>query len=63
MGANVEGDFGRAPIFHTFALSKDENEVRRQKQIINNLKRKGYEKDDDRPRGNVRDDNECKCTE
>jgi len=27
VGANVEGDFERAPTFHTFALSKDKNKV------------------------------------
>ena len=59
MGANVESDFERAPIFHTFAASNDKNKVWRRKQIINHLKRKGYEKNDVRPRGNVRDDNEC----
>ena len=53
MGVNVESDFERAPILHTFALSKDENPV------LTILKCKGYEKDDDRPRGNVSDDNEC----
>ena len=37
VGANVEGDLERAPKLHTFALSKDENKVRRQKQIINIL--------------------------
>ena len=59
MGVNVESNFERAPIFHTFALSEDKNKVLRQKHSINILKRKGYEKDDDRPRGNVCDDNEC----
>ena len=28
-------------------------------RLLTIYKRKGYEKDDDRPRGNVRDDNEC----
>ena len=59
MGANVESDLEADRIVHTFAVSKDENKVKRQKQIIHNLKRKGYEKDDDRPRGNVRNGDEC----
>jgi len=34
VGANVESDFEADRIVHTFALSKDENKVKRQKQII-----------------------------
>ena len=51
-GVNVESDLERGIFIHTFASSI------RQNRIIH-LKCKGYEKDDDRPRGNVRDDNEC----
>jgi hypothetical protein len=53
MGANVEGGLAAAHILHTFALSKDNN------RLLTNKKEQKYEKDDDRPRGNVCDDNEC----
>jgi hypothetical protein len=48
-----------ALFFIPLQCQKDDSEVRRQEHSINNKKKKRYEKDDDRPRGNVRDDNEC----
>ena len=52
MGGNVESYFEYSPFLHTFA-----SEIRNKKS--NNKKIKKYEKDDFRPRGNVRNDNEC----
>ena len=40
MGANVEGDFEADAFIHTFAMSKDDNEVKRQNKLftIKNVK-------------------------
>ena len=52
IGGNVESDFDDSPFLHTFA---SENKTK----SLTIKKNKKYEKDDFRPRGNVRNDNEC----
>ena len=60
MGANVESVFAGDGYLHTFALSKDDNNVADDRNRVLTIKKsKGYEEDDFRHCGNVRDDNEC----